>query len=772
LAIGLNCIELTRWNFAWIGDEKAFYNTARQIVEGRAWNFFDLTGVYNTHPWMDSAWQALALKLFGDHILGWRMGSVVIMGIITILFYLLAVTLAGRLPAIFGAVIIASSHHLMAFTRISYNNTHCLVWSQLAILLLALAWRTRRAGYLFGTGCAIGMCLYTFMPAQVTGPIIAVLLIVPFLRRPRWGTLAAWAVMIAGFLLAIAPGLLTTPIEELVRVMQQNSRREAAAEDPWMVIRFNVMRSFGVYWTNFQWRHHYVSGPFVDALTGFLLGLGLPLALFRIHRPAERLALIWFAVGLVVLAGSFYLPEPPITRLLYLLPAIALLVGYAIASIDFLMGLWKIPRKIRLALFGALMIPIPFLNLHQFLKVSPRSTTTNEKILAMKALTEYPEHTIVFVSTRKYDTHLMELLRLYPRFQGRYRFSLLADVDESPFPSGEFGLYPVYFAADAPTAEALARILPDHYTKILDKDPANAFRVWLLVPGETPSSDGRSPDAKPLRLQFVREIRFERTSDLLGIQPIDVAVDTGGNIYIATNRDGLIRKYSPDGKPLLSWGNTKANQKIFVDLFGIVIGPDDMVYAMDAGTSTIHRFTASGERAGTPFPGMGYATRGIGIDPTGNILVADTGSGRIVRYSPGGTLIEHFHRNGKRPGEFLEPIDVTVNSEGEWFVMDAGNRRIQKLDREGSLIEAWEIPSEVTARDGGHLALDSKGRLFVTRPITLEGGDLVVYDGKGNKRARLFEPQLTAPTGVFVDASDYLYVTYPRSDVVRIYRVW
>lgn len=770
-AIGLNCIALTRWNFAWIGDEKAFYNIANQIVQGKAWNIFDLTGVYNTHPWMDSAWQALALKLFGNDIVGWRMGSAAVMGIATTLFYLLALTLAGRLPAVCGAVIVASSHHLMAFTRISYNNTHCLVWSQLALLMLALAWRTRGTGYLFGTGCALGMCLYTFMPAQVTGPVIAILIMIPFLRRPRWGTLAAWAVLTAGFLLTITPGLLTTPIEELWRVMQQNSRREAAAQDPGMVFRLNVVRSLGVYWSNFQWKHHYVAGPFIDTISGLLLGLGLPLALFRIHRPAERLALIWFVVGLVVLAGSFYLPEPPITRLLYLVPAIALLAGLALASVDSLMKRWSIPRKIRRTLFCVLMIPIPFLNLHQFLKVSPRSTPMNKKIMAMKALTEHPEYTFVFVSPNRYDTHLMELLGLYPRFQGRYQFSLLSNIDETLFPSGDAGLYPVYFTAEASTAETLLRMLPAHYRKIQDRDPARAFQVWLLVPGGSPSADSADSEAKPLRLQFVREIQFERTSDPLGIQPIDVSVDSKGNVYIATNRDGKIRKYNPEGNLLLTWGNTDSNRKVFVDLFGIAVGPRDIVYAIDAGTSTIHRFTASGQRAGSIIPGVGYATRGLGIDPAGNLLVADTGSGRIARYSPEGTLIEHFHRNGIKPGEFLEPIDVGVNSGGEWFVMDAGNRRIQKLDPGGAFLDAWEIPSEVTARDGGHLALDSKGRLFITRPATIETGDLVVFDHRGNKLARLFEPHLTAPTGVFVDGSGLLYVTFPRSDVVRIYRV-
>jgi sugar lactone lactonase YvrE len=69
-----------------------------------------------------------------------------------------------------------------------------------------------------------------------------------------------------------------------------------------------------------------------------------------------------------------------------------------------------------------------------------------------------------------------------------------------------------------------------------------------------------------------------------------------------------------------------------------------------------------------------------------------------------------------------------------------------------------------------HLALDSKGMLF-SPANHHRGGDLVVYDTQGNKLARLFEPQLTAPTGVFVDASDNLYVTFPRSDVVRIYQV-
>jgi hypothetical protein len=192
LAIGLHTVELTRWNFAWIGDEGSFFGAAVDV--GKAdfpWNFFNLAFVYNAHPTLDSLYQGLVLKVAGADVWGWRMAEVGVVAITTALLYPLGTLLLGRVGATAACVALASSHYLMAFARVAYNNLHMIFWATLVMLLLALAWHTGRAVFVFATGVALGFCLYTFQLAAVTGPLVALTLLIPFVRRPTWGQVIA-----------------------------------------------------------------------------------------------------------------------------------------------------------------------------------------------------------------------------------------------------------------------------------------------------------------------------------------------------------------------------------------------------------------------------------------------------------------------------------------------------------------------------------------------------------------------------------------------------
>jgi hypothetical protein len=90
---------------------------------------------------------------------------------------------------------LASSHYLIAFRRIGYNNTHPLAFSFLAMLMLVFSWRTQRVVFVYATGVATGCCLYAFQVALLTWPTALVALIIIFLRRPRWQMALAGAAM-------------------------------------------------------------------------------------------------------------------------------------------------------------------------------------------------------------------------------------------------------------------------------------------------------------------------------------------------------------------------------------------------------------------------------------------------------------------------------------------------------------------------------------------------------------------------------------------------
>ena len=73
--------------------------------------------------------------------------------------------------------------------------------------------------------------------------------------------------------------------------------------------------------------------------------------------------------------------------------------------------------------------------------------------------------------------------------------------------------------------------------------------------------------------------------------------------------------------------------------------------------------------------------------------MADTGNKRILQFSPTGELIKQVGGGGVVLGRFEEPVDIAVDpNNGDVFVADAWNRRIQKLDSALQPLEEWPVP--------------------------------------------------------------------------------
>src|SRR5204862_4436053 len=77
------------------------------------------------------------------------------------------------------------------------------------------------------------------------------------------------------------------------------------------------------------------------------------------------------------------------------------------------------------------------------------------------------------------------------------------------------------------------------------------------------------------------------------------------------------------------------------------------------------------------------APAGIAVDGSGNILVADTGNGRIEKFSPNGTFVTSI-------GQFEEPNGISIDHAGNIYVAEIGSKhRVQKLGPDGTFITAW-----------------------------------------------------------------------------------
>jgi len=144
---------------------------------------------------------------------------------------------------------------------------------------------------------------------------------------------------------------------------------------------------------------------------------------------------------------------------------------------------------------------------------------------------------------------------------------------------------------------------------------------------------------------------------------------------------------------------------------------------------------------------------GIAVDSEGNVYVADTGNDRIQKFDPDGTFITQWGALGDGKGQFYWPVGVAIDNSGNVYVADY-NHRIQKFDPNGTFMTMWGISS------AAKVAVDNSGNVYVV--------------DTGDNRIQKFGPngtfitqwgtfgshngQFNEPYGVAVDKSDNVYV--------------
>ena len=176
------------------------------------------------------------------------------------------------------------------------------------------------------------------------------------------------------------------------------------------------------------------------------------------------------------------------------------------------------------------------------------------------------------------------------------------------------------------------------------------------------------------------------------------------------------------------------------------------------------RFTL-GERGSSP--GRFIKPAGLAVDGDGNLYVADSGNHRVQKFDAEGRFIAQVGSLGDGQGEFNEPWGVAVDSQGNLYVADTWNNRIQKFDRDLNFLTQWGKPaSDLTnprpydfwgPRD---VAIDAEGNVWVA---DTGSNRLLKFAGDGTFLAsvgkRGSEPgQLREPVGIEIAANGDIFV--------------
>ncbi len=302
-------------------------------------------------------------------------------------------------------------------------------------------------------------------------------------------------------------------------------------------------------------------------------------------------------------------------------------------------------------------------------------------------------------------------------------------------------------------------------------------------------------------------------------QPCGVAVDASGNIYIADTNNSAVRVVSNGVQVATIAGNEIAGfsgdggQAIGAQLngpFGLAVDAAGNLYIADTGNSRVRKVTpggiittVAGGGSANPDDG-GLATsaqlsvpRGIAVDPSGNLFIADTGSSRILEVSTTG-IISTVAGNGTTgysgdggpatSAQLNQPYGVRVDALDSIYIADTLNHAIRRVSG-GSITTIAGTGIAGYSGDGGQgtkaqlnlpygLAADISETLYIAdygnsaiRTLmtggaisTLSGTGRAGYSGDGGPA---ITAQLNTPIGVAVDATGNVYVVDNADNLVR-----
>ena len=240
-------------------------------------------------------------------------------------------------------------------------------------------------------------------------------------------------------------------------------------------------------------------------------------------------------------------------------------------------------------------------------------------------------------------------------------------------------------------------------------------------------------------------------------KPLGLDVDASGLVYVADATAKTILVYDIDGK----YQRKIAGPTFFDRLSSVTVSPDgERIFVVDIGgvSSELHRVRVFNARTGDHLfdigkrgsgPGEFNLPRDVAIGKNGQLYVVDGGNFRVQIFDRDGKYISSFGSVGKQLGNFARPKEVATDSQGNVYVADSAFGNFQIFTPEGELLmyvgdrSEQDGPGKYMLPSG--IAVDEDGRVYfvdqwfkkvdVFRPYALKADQgYLVYKNKTSQK--------------------------------------
>lgn len=229
-------------------------------------------------------------------------------------------------------------------------------------------------------------------------------------------------------------------------------------------------------------------------------------------------------------------------------------------------------------------------------------------------------------------------------------------------------------------------------------------------------------------------------------RPSGIAFDAEENLYVADTRNHRIQKFTKDGRFLFAWGRFGGGEGEFNMPWGIAVDDEGAVYVADWRNDRVQKFDAEGRFGfviGQPRDAAG-ADADAAADPTtcpfpdwlarGHVSEADGVRARAAK------------------GVLSRPSGVAVDRDGDIYVADWGNNRVQLFNAEGRYVQQF-LGDGTLSRVGREYLLANAMPLRLREMVDLE-------------QQKWFK----SPISVRVDDAGHMYVPDYGCHRIQIYQ--
>jgi sugar lactone lactonase YvrE len=258
---------------------------------------------------------------------------------------------------------------------------------------------------------------------------------------------------------------------------------------------------------------------------------------------------------------------------------------------------------------------------------------------------------------------------------------------------------------------------------------AGLFILALVVIGVFVSRSKTSPAVN----YFVKTVqRFTGENQPCGeLHTWDLALTSDGRIVLSDQAASRIVYFDKNGKFIREVGQKQAGPPAFKEISGITSDDGGNAYIVDAWGGMVRGFSPNGKPTVQVELKNVYGPRGVAWVPDA-FMVADTGTNRLLKISRDGSNVQVWGKKEGGKSIFDNPMAVCVDASGQVYVADAGNRRIQCLDQKGQSVRQYKMEAPPS-----RVAVDAKnGLIYAT---SQEGGFTEVFTVSGKDLGKLTE---------------------------------